>query len=49
MSARTLAVGLIHGRIQAPQGVNIPAIPLSVLQTMEQTDKWPPDFPKFLW
>ena len=48
MSARTFAVGLIYGTIQAPQGVNIPATPLSVLQIMAQTDTWPPDFPKFL-
>ena len=43
-----LTVDLIHGKIQAPQDVNISAIPLSVLQTMAQTNTWPPDFPKFL-
>ena len=38
MSARTFAVGLLHGTIQAPPGVNIPAVPLPILQAMEQTD-----------
>ena len=38
MSARTFAGGLIHGTILASTGVNIPAVPLSVLQAMEQTD-----------
>ena len=37
MSAHTFAVGLLHGTIQAPPGMNIPAVPLSVLQAMEQT------------
>ena len=37
MSARTFAVGLFHGTIQAPPGMNIPAIPIPVLQAMEQT------------
>ena len=48
MSARTFAVGLLHGTIQAPPGVNIPAVPLPVLQAMEQTDTWPPNFSDFL-
>ncbi len=48
MSARTFAVGLLHGTIQAPPGVNIPAIPLPVLQAMAQTDTWPPNFSDFL-
>ena len=48
MSARTFAVGLLHGPIQAPPGVNIPAVPLPVLQAMAQTDRhdmtWPSTF-----
>ena len=31
MSARTFAVGLLHGTIQAPPDVNIPAVLLRVL------------------
>ena len=47
-SARTFAVGLLHGTIQAPPGVNIPAVPLPVLQAMAETDTWPPNFSDFL-
>ena len=38
VSARTFGAGLLHGTIQA---VNIPAVPLPVLQAMAQTDTWP--------
>ena len=48
MSAHTFAVGLLHGTIQASPGVNIPAVPLPVLQAMAQTDIWPPNFSDFL-
>ena len=41
----TFAAGLLHGTIQAPPGVNIPDVPLPVL---EATDTWPPNFSDFL-
>ena len=34
ISARTFAVGLLHGTIQPRPGVNIPAVPLTILQDM---------------
>ena len=50
MSAHTFAGGLIAtwNNPIVPPGVNIPAVPLSVLQAMEQTDTWPPNFSDFL-
>ena len=48
MTARTFAVGLLLGTIQALPGLNIPAVPISVLQAMEQTDTRPPNFSDYL-
>lgn len=48
MSARTFAVGYLNGTIQPAPGINIPAVPLPILQTMTQTNTWPPDFSTFL-
>ena len=48
VSARTFAADLLHGTIQAPPGVNIPAVLLPVLEAMAQTDTWPPNFSDFL-
>ena len=48
MSVHTFAMGLLNGTIQAPPGVNIPAVPLPILQTMAQTDALPSNFPDFL-
>ena len=47
VSARTFAAGLLHGTIQASPSVNIPAVPLPVLEAMAQIDTWPPNFSEF--
>ena len=39
---------LINGQLLAPRGVHMPAVPLSVLQQMSQTDQWPADFTMYL-
>ena len=35
--------GLQNGTVQAPPGVETPAIPFPILKQMEKTDRWPTD------
>ena len=47
MSALTFAVGLINGTLQPSPEVNLPAVPVPILQEMIQTNTWPADFQKY--
>ena len=47
-SAQGFACGFLNGQFLTPPCVNLPAIPLPVLQQMKESNKWPQDFNKFL-